>query len=190
MAHARKDLMPLYDPVTGLPYDPTVGMLPDPLGFSIVADLAKAAGNMFGTAMQMPRNWLEAASRKYPGPGVMVNTGSIEAAHAVGSLLRDSVNALPSMESPFIQGVGQVLALAATGGVGAGVIGSASGATYQYEDAILHDANANQALIALLGGHIVGATDALPLAAAWKRLDKATGGKLQDFITGNQYFQD
>jgi hypothetical protein len=191
MEQAREGLMAMYDPVTGLPYDPTVGMLPDPLGFSLMADLAKGAGNMFGAALQMPGDWLEAARRKFSRPNVMVGLGSIDAAHAAGSLLRDSVNALPSMESPLVQGVGQVLGLATTGNIGgAGLLGSASGAAFQYDDAIQHDATANQSLIALLGGHIVGATDALPLAAAWKRLDKATNGKLQDFITGNKYFQD
>jgi len=192
MADAVEGISQRFDPVTNLPYDPTVGMLPDPLGFSIFADLAKGAGNMLGAAAAAPGNWLEAARRKVPtflDPSGM--TGILTGAKEVADVARAGLNAIPSMESPLVQGAGQLWALAATGGVAAaGGVGAAAGGTFQYEDALQNDANANQGVLALLGGTAIGSTDMIPLALAWKRIDKALGGKLQDFVTGNNYFAD
>lgn len=75
------------------------------------------------------------------------------------------------------------LALSALGGwAGLGekasttIIGSAVGATSQFEDAEQHDATAFQKYIALIAGAGLGATEAIPIDRMFRRANDATGG--------------
>lgn len=63
-------------------------------------------------------------------------------------------------------------------GLVAGGLGAASGATSQYEDALAHGADPNEALMAYGGGAAFGSTEGFPGYFFLKRLNKLGGGKL------------